>query len=114
MTREEVCVAGYDIVRNSGHAQSTLFDALEHACSGDYEKAQELIDKASELICKAQSVFTLFEEEKEDENFKMQFVVDHGHDHLMTTVILRDLVVDLTDSHACQPTTLKSVYKRYH
>lgn len=114
MTREEVCVAGFNIVQSSGVAKNTLFDALESASHGNFEKAQELIDRASELICKAQSLQDLFKKEVKEKNCKMKFVVEHGNDHLMTTIIFRDLVADLTADGPCCKQAIRSLYKRYH
>lgn len=58
MTREEACVAGYNIVQNSGVAKTKLFHALEAASHGNYDEARCLIESAEELICKAQSLKT--------------------------------------------------------
>lgn len=115
MTREEVCVNGYQVIKNTGCAKTKLFDALESATMGDYAAAQELIKDASELICKAQSFQSAFEEKIEKiESEKLEFVVEHGNDHLQTTLILRDLVSDLTIPGLYNKQQLKAMYKRYH
>lgn len=115
MTREEVCMAGYNVVRSAGHAKTKLFDALESACCGNYEKAQDLINKASELICQAQSFQHLFEEQVDEADCKaVNVVAEHGNDHLMTTMVFRDLVVDLTQPGCHEPAELRTAFKYYH
>ena len=113
MTREEACVAGYNIVQNSGVAKTKLFHELEAASHGNYDEARCLIESAEELICKAQSLKSVFEEEVSHSDSKLAFVVEHGTDHLMTTIILKDLVMDITEN-PCNEGKIHTFFKYYH
>lgn len=114
MTEEEACMAGYKIVCNAGLAKSKLIDALDAATNGNYEKAQLLIQKASELICKTEKLRDDFEQEAQEFNDShLNLVVSHGNQHLMTTIVLRDYVCDLTGTQG-RNINLPSIYKRYH
>lgn len=113
MTREQACVAGYDIVKNSGTAKTQLFCALEAAARNDYSLAHDLIESAEALICKAQSLKALFEKEVSRSNKNLQFVVEHGNDQLMTTIILKDLVCDITSNPANEG-RIHTFFKYYH
>lgn len=93
MNREEVSMVGFEIVAYAGDARSNLIQAIEIARKGNYEEAEKLIEEADESIKEAHNTqTTMLSKEAAGEDLELSFIMMHGQDHLMTTLLLRDLV----------------------
>ncbi|MBS4750356.1 PTS lactose transporter subunit IIA [Granulicatella sp. zg-ZJ] len=93
MKKEDVCMLGFEIVAYAGDARSALLDALSKAKEGHFEEAQELIAEAQENIKNAHKTQTdMLAKEASGDDIEMSFIMIHGQDHLMTTLLLKDLV----------------------
>lgn len=93
MKKEEVAMIGFEIVAYAGDARSKLINALKEAEQGNYEAADQLIASASELITQAhQSQTDMLQAEARGEELELGFIMVHGQDHLMTTMLLRDVI----------------------
>jgi cellobiose-specific phosphotransferase system component IIA len=113
MTREEACVNGFHIITRTGKAKNTLMNALDHASEGNYAKCMQLIDQASALLQEASTMQSEFEEKSANAKH-IQFVVEYGYHHLMTTLILCDLVSTMAKEKKSDPASLKEMYRWYH
>ncbi len=92
MTKEEIAMLGFEIVAYAGDARSTLFDAIKHLQNGEKEQANDLKKKAEELLIMAnKSQLKLLQLEAGGNDIPYSFILMHGHDHLMTTVLLKDM-----------------------
>ena len=93
MTREEVALIGFEIVAFAGDARSKLMKALNMAKNGEFDNIQPVLDEANELISKAHQAQTeMLQKEAGGEAIDIGFIMVHGQDHLMTTMLLRDMV----------------------
>lgn len=93
MTREEITLLGFEIVAYAGDARSNLLEALSAAKSGDYDKAQELTEIAEKCIMNAHNAQTDFlQKEALGEDLVFSVTLVHGQDHLMTTLLLKDMM----------------------
>lgn len=93
MTREELELTTIEIVAFAGDARSKYLEALEAANKGDFNKAQELIEEGNECIQEAHKTQTgMIQAEAAGEKIDVGFLVVHAQDHLMTVMLLRDLV----------------------
>lgn len=93
MNREEITLLGFEIVAYAGDARSKLLDALKAARSGDFEKAQALVEGANACIVEAHNAQTeLLAKEASGEDLAYSVTMMHGQDHLMTTILLKDLM----------------------
>ncbi|MCU9534030.1 PTS lactose/cellobiose transporter subunit IIA [Streptococcus sp. CSL10205-OR2] len=93
MNKEEITLLGFEIVAYAGDARSKLLDALNAAKDGDYQKAESLVDAANDCITSAhRAQTTLLQKEAEGEDLAFSVTLMHGQDHLMTTLLLRDLM----------------------
>ncbi len=93
MKKEEVAMIGFEIVAYAGDARSKLINALKEAEQGNYEAADQLIAGANELITQAhQSQTDMLQAEARGEELELGFIMVHGQDHLMTTMLLRDVI----------------------
>lgn|SRR5690625_777994 len=94
MNKEEVAKIGFEIVAYSGDARSNYMEALSNVRDGgSLEKTQELIEKGNKSINLAHKSQTkLLAEEAGGEDVELGFIFVHGQDHLMTTLLLRDIL----------------------
>jgi len=94
MNKEEVAKIGFEIVAYSGDARSNYMEALNNVRNeGDIEKTKELVEKGNKSINQAHKSQTkLLAEEAKGEDIELGFIFVHGQDHLMTTLLLRDIL----------------------
>ncbi|HFH6637327.1 TPA: PTS lactose/cellobiose transporter subunit IIA [Streptococcus agalactiae] len=93
MNREEITLLGFEIVSYAGEARSKLLDALKAAQNGDFEKAEELVESANSSIVEAHHAQTsLLQKEAAGEDLAFSVTLMHGQDHLMTTLLLKDMM----------------------
>lgn len=93
MTKEESALVGLEIVAHAGDARSNLMRALEAAKEGDYDRAESLVKQADEAISLAHATQTsMIQAEARGEGAEFGFIMVHGQDHLMTTMLLRDMM----------------------
>lgn len=93
MNREEITLLGFEIVSYAGEARSKLLDALKAAQNGDFEKAEELVESANSSIVEAHYAQTsLLQKEAAGEDLAFSVTLMHGQDHLMTTLLLKDMM----------------------
>lgn len=98
MTKEEVSLIGFEIVAYSGEARSKLLLAIEKAKAKEFEECKKLIEEANESLNNAhKSQTTLLQQEARGENVEIGFITVHAQDHLMTTILLKDIVNNLLD-----------------
>lgn len=98
MNREAANMVGFEIVAYAGEARTNLLEAINASRDGDYEKAEQLIKEADESIKEAHNAQTqMLAQEAGGEAVEVGFIMVHGQDHLMTTILLRDLVKHLME-----------------
>lgn len=98
MTKEEVSLIGFEIVAYSGEARSKLLLAIEKAKAKEFEECKKLIEEANESLNNAhKSQTTLLQQEARGENVEIGFITVHAQDHLMTTILLKDIVNNILD-----------------
>jgi len=93
MTNEEMEMTTVEIVAYAGDARSKYIGALTAANNADYEKAAAMIQEGDDLITEAHNTQTkLLQMEASGEAVQITFLTVHAQDHLMTVMLLRDLV----------------------
>ena len=98
MTKEEATMIGFEIVAYSGDARSKLLLASEKAKTKQFNECQALIDQANECLNDAHRAQTeLLQLEARGESIEIGFITVHAQDHLMTTILLKDIVKNLMD-----------------
>ena len=98
MTKEEATMIGFEIVAYSGDARSKLLLAIEKAKTKQFNECQALIEQANECLNDAHRDQTeLLQLEARGESIEIGFITVHAQDHLMTTILLKDIVNNLMD-----------------
>lgn len=96
MDKEELSLIGFEIVAYAGEARSKLLEAINSAKDGDFEKAEELIKASEQTINKAHNIQTeMLTKDAAGDAIELNLILVHGQDHLMTTLLLKDLVYHL-------------------
>ncbi|UBH14764.1 PTS lactose transporter subunit IIA [Macrococcus armenti] len=93
MNREETTMLGFEIVAYAGDARSKLLEALNAAKNGEFDKAEQLVEEADKCIVDAHNAQTsLLTKEASGEDIAYSVTMMHGQDHLMTTLLLKDMM----------------------
>lgn len=88
------------LIINAGQARSLAFGALKQAKQGDFIGAQETMEKSRIALSEAHRVQTrLIESDEGEGKIKVSLVMVHAQDHLMTAILLRELVGELIELH---------------
>lgn len=96
MDRKEINMLGMEIVAYAGEARTMLLNAVKEAQNGNKEKSKSLIEEAKESLNKAHNVHAkALTDEARGELEEMGLIMIHGQDHLMTTILLSDIVEHL-------------------
>ncbi|SES05331.1 lactose-specific PTS transporter subunit IIA [Salisediminibacterium halotolerans] len=92
-TKQETAMIGFEIVAYAGDARTKLLNALNEAQKGNLEKAEEMVNEADTIINQAHNSQTeMLKEEAAGEEMDLGFIMVHGQDHLMTTMLLKDMM----------------------
>ncbi len=98
MNKEELAMVGFEIVAYSGDARSTLLDLLKQVRSGNFANVETMLNDADQNLNLAHKAQTeILAQEAQGQDMDMGFIFIHGQDHLMTTILLRDLIVDMIE-----------------
>lgn len=94
MDKKEVAMKGFEIVAYSGEARSKYLEAIRNVeNNGSEEKTQQLIEEGNNSLNQAHNTQTeLLAKEAGGEDIELGFIFVHGQDHLMTTILLKDIV----------------------
>lgn len=88
----------FELISNSGSARSYAFEALNFAKKGKMEEAKEKMSIANKEILKAHNAQTkLIQNEASGEKIEMNILLTHAQDHLMTSMLAKDLIEEMID-----------------
>ncbi|RPH20341.1 PTS N,N'-diacetylchitobiose transporter subunit IIA [Buttiauxella warmboldiae] len=88
------------LIINSGQARSLAYGALKIAKAGDFARARELMVQSREALNEAHLVQTkLIEADQGEGKTKVSLVLVHAQDHLMTSMLARELIAELIELH---------------
>jgi len=87
-----------NLIMHSGEARSYAMEAIQKAKNGEIEEARELIKKSSEELSYAHNSQTnLIQGEASGKKTEVSLLLVHAQDHLMTTMIVKDLANEIID-----------------
>ncbi|MDF7673019.1 PTS lactose/cellobiose transporter subunit IIA [Lactobacillus sp. ESL0701] len=98
ITKEEISMTGFAIVAYAGDARTFLMQAMDKASIGKINEAKSLVKKAEESINLAHNEQTkLLSKEADGNELDVTFIMVHGQDTLMTTMLLKDEMKTIID-----------------
>ncbi|WJD48294.1 MULTISPECIES: PTS N,N'-diacetylchitobiose transporter subunit IIA [unclassified Enterobacter] len=88
------------LIINSGQARSLAYTALKQAKAGDFAAAKETMAQSRTALNEAHRVQTqLIEGDQGEGRMKVSLVLVHAQDHLMTSMLARELIAELIELH---------------
>jgi PTS system cellobiose-specific IIA component len=94
----DIEVVAMELVGNAGEARSLAFEALAEAKKGNYEKAEELLEKSKEASLRAHHTQTeLICNEADGNKVEIGLLMVHAQDHLMTSILARELITEIIE-----------------
>ena len=86
------------IIINAGQSRSLCYEALQSAKEGNFADADEKMQQAQHFAREAHLVQTqLIEADEGEGKPKMTLVMVHAQDHLMTSILAKELVTELIE-----------------
>lgn len=87
------------LIINSGQARSLAYAALKQA-KQDFAAAKTMMEQSRQALSEAHRVQTqLIESDEGEGKMKVSLVLVHAQDHLMTSMLARELVAELIELH---------------
>ena len=84
------------LVGNAGEGRSLAFEALNEAKKGNFEKAEQLLKESQKRTLAAHEIQTqLICNEADGNKTEMNLLMVHAQDHLMTSMLARELITEL-------------------
>jgi len=98
MNKQELGMLGFEIVAYAGDARSSLMTLLKEVRSGNFDNVDKYLEEADQNLNLAHNSQTkILAQEASGEDLELGFIFVHGQDHLMTTLLLRELVQDFVE-----------------
>ena len=98
MDTEELQLAAFEIILNSGNARSIVHEAFAAMREGDFDLAEKKLQEANEEFLKAHQAQTdLLQEYAGGTEIKVEIIMVHAQDHLMTTMTLREVALEMLE-----------------
>ena len=98
VSKQDLEQIAFEIVAYSGDARSKLLQAVKEAKNKNFEVCRKLIEDAKECLASAHKSQTLFiTSEAQGDNIEISFLTVHAQDHLMTKILLKDIIDSLLD-----------------
>lgn len=95
MTKKELQMIGFEIVAYSGDARSELLKLLREVREGNLVNLDSVLQDVDHNLNLAHQAQTkILQQEATGENLDLGFIFIHGQDHLMTTLLLREIIQD--------------------
>lgn len=93
-------MAAMTLVGNAGEARSLAFEAIAMAKKGSFDEAREMLVKARKKSLAAHETQTeLICAEADGKEMEMGLLMVHAQDHLMTSILARDLAEEIINLH---------------
>lgn len=94
--KEEMQLAGFQIIANVGTAKSMYLEAMEFARNKDYDKARALIEEGREVFGEAHKHhFELIAKESQGEDLPFSLILMHAEDQMLNTETIQILVSEM-------------------
>ncbi|WP_096186545.1 PTS lactose/cellobiose transporter subunit IIA [Evansella halocellulosilytica] len=95
---EKITEIAFQIILYAGNGKSSAMEAIQAAKEGDFEESDRLIEEAGKELNEAHSFQTkLLQEEANGEGSAVNVMLVHSQDHLMTSMTVRDLAIEIIE-----------------
>lgn len=95
---EELQRIAFEIIASVGEAKTLYTEAVKLAKEGNITEARETIGRGNKVFAKAhEHHFSCIQREAEGEELPFSILFLHAEDQLLSTEIMRDMAVQLSD-----------------
>lgn len=96
MESEKIQEIAFEIILYSGDARTLVHEGFQAMRADKFEKAAEKLEAANESLVKAHKSQTgLLQAYANGEKVVMEVIMVHAQDHLMTTMTLREVALEM-------------------
>lgn len=100
MEAETIQAVAFEIILNSGDGRNNIHESFELMREGDFTKAENKLKEANEkLVNSHKSQTNLLKEYASGEKLEMDIIMVHAQDHLMTTMTLREIALEMMEMY---------------
>ncbi len=94
----------FNIITHSGEARSSSMEAIHHAKSGDFVKAEGCIEDAQKKLALAHEIqTTLIQQEAGGNRVELSLLMIHAQDHLMNAITIKDMASEFIALYRSMP-----------
>ncbi|WP_416147240.1 PTS lactose/cellobiose transporter subunit IIA [Salipaludibacillus sp. HK11] len=94
----DITEISFQIILYAGNGKGNAMEAIQEAKAGNFQRADELLVEAGEELVKAHEFQTkLIQKEAKGEENPVNVLLIHSQDHLMTSMTVRDLAVEIVE-----------------
>lgn len=95
---DKITEIAFQIILNAGNGKSSAMEAIQAAKENDFVEADRLLTEAGQELGKAHTYQTkLLQKEASGEENTITVMLIHSQDHLMTSMTVRDLAVEIVE-----------------
>ena len=96
MTKDDLQVVAFEIILHSGDARSIVHEGFQLMREGKYDEAEIKMEEANKKLLEAhKSQTSLLQSYASGEEVIMEVIMVHAQDHLMTTMTLREMAIEM-------------------
>lgn len=88
--KEEMQTVAFQIIATVGEAKSLFVEAMYASREGDFDKAEELLNKGAEVFASAHAFhFDIVQKEAQGDDLPFSVMFIHAEDQLLTTETIK-------------------------
>ena len=96
------------IISSAGEARSLCFEGLQAARKRDFIKAEACMDQAKEALARTHQMHSdIIQREAGGEKQEVSLLLVHAEDHLMNTLLTKDLIKEMIEMVKMMPEQTK-------
>ncbi|MDO4775441.1 MAG: PTS cellobiose transporter subunit IIA [Aerococcaceae bacterium] len=96
MNQEELQQVAFELILHSGDARTNVHEAFAHMRSGEHQEAEAKLEAANDALVRAHQTQTgLLQQYANGVDIQMEIIMVHAQDHLMTTMTLREVALEM-------------------
>lgn len=96
MDAEKLQEVAFEIILHSGEARTMVHEAFQCMRQEAFEEADQKLEEANDALVEAHKTQTgLLQEFANGEKIVMEIIMVHAQDHLMTTMTLREIAIEM-------------------
>ncbi|MEW9676889.1 PTS cellobiose transporter subunit IIA [Lentibacillus sp. L22] len=97
MDQEQIQSVAFEIILHSGSSRTMIHEAFKMMRNNEFENAATKLEEANdELLIAHQSQTSLLQHYSSGEKINMEIIMVHAQDHLMTTMTLREVALEMS------------------